>query len=208
MHLMPRLTAALSAVFGWAFLALAALVTIETLVRKLFSVSLQGVDELGGYVLAVGSSLAFTIALIDRAHVRIDLVHRKLPRRIRAALDAVAASLLALFALLLVWVGYGVIRETLEYQSTAQTPWATPLIYPQGLWYATLLVFAAVAAWLAGRLIWFLAAGNFAGVERDFHIKDAMEELQEELEDLSNRTDDPGQRGTRTEDLGRPAGAH
>ena len=48
-------------------------------------------------------------------------------------------------------------------------------------------------AWrLAARLLWLLAAGNFDAVEREFHIKDAMEELQEELEDLSNRTEDLG----------------
>ena len=59
-------------------IAFAVLVTVDTIARKLLNFSFQGTDELGGYALAVGSSLAFTVALIERAHIRIDLLHAKL----------------------------------------------------------------------------------------------------------------------------------
>jgi hypothetical protein len=51
---MQRFSTFLSLLFGYMFLALSALVTFETILRKLFNMSIQGADELGGYALAVG----------------------------------------------------------------------------------------------------------------------------------------------------------
>ena len=98
----------LSAVFanigGYILLALAVLVAVETLGRKLFNISLQGVDELGGYALAVGSALAFTTALVDRAHIRIELFHVMLPTPVQMALNWFAVTSIAAFGGLLAYV--------------------------------------------------------------------------------------------------------
>jgi TRAP-type C4-dicarboxylate transport system permease small subunit len=184
---MDRLATLLSCIFGYMFLALSALVTTETIMRKLLNVSFQGADELGGYALAVGSSLAFSIALIGRAHIRIDLVHQYLPPRVQAVLNWLAIVLLSLFGLLMAWVCLKIIQDTLDYGSTAPTPWATPLIYPQGLWYAALVVFGAIATWLAVQATIQLFGGRIDQLNRDFHPKGAMEELADEMEDLQRR---------------------
>ncbi len=184
---MKRLETILGLIFGFAFLALSFLIAVETLLRKLFNVSLQGADELGGYTLAVGSTIAFTLALFGRSHIRIDIFHERLPRRARTALNWLSALLLAAFALLLVWTCAGVIRETVEYGSTAQTPWATPLIYPQSVWFAGLAVFALVAASLAARASWLLFAGRSGELNAEFHPKGTHEELKEELDDFEQR---------------------
>ena len=63
---------------GWTLLALAILVTFETIVRKFFGFSIQGADEIGGYVLAISSSIGFCYALVMRAHIRIDLLLSRL----------------------------------------------------------------------------------------------------------------------------------
>jgi hypothetical protein len=39
--------------------------------------SLQGADELGGYALAVGSTIAFSLALMGRNHIRVDVFHER-----------------------------------------------------------------------------------------------------------------------------------
>lgn len=184
---MDRLAILLSCVFGYMFVALSALVTTETIMRKLFNVSFQGADELGGYALAVGSSLAFSIALIGRSHIRIDLVHQYLPRAVQAVLNWLAIVLMALFGLLLVWVCFKIIQDTLDYGSTAPTPWATPLIYPQGLWYVALVAFGAIATWLALQATAYLVGGKIDELNRDFHPKGAIEELTDEMEDLQRR---------------------
>jgi TRAP-type C4-dicarboxylate transport system permease small subunit len=174
-------------VFGTIFLALSFVVTVETLARKLFNVSLQGADELGGYSLAVGSTIAFSLALMGRNHIRVDVFHEMFPRRVQAFLNWFAIVSLAAFGVFVAWVATKVITDTLQYGSTAQTPWATPLIWPQSVWYAGLVVFALVATGHALRATLLLARGRIATLNTDFHPKSAKEELKEELDDLANR---------------------
>ncbi len=64
-------------VFGAIFLALSVVVSVETLARKLFNYSIQGADELGGYALAAGSVIAFSLALVGRNHIRVDVFHER-----------------------------------------------------------------------------------------------------------------------------------
>lgn len=173
--------------FGYIMLALAVLVTIETVARKFLGFSFQGVDELGGYALAIGSSLAFTSALVERGHIRIDLFHVMLPRPLQAVLNWLSMLLIALFALLLIRVGAAVLRDTIDYQSTAPTPWATPLIWPQSLWYAALGVFAIVAVGLALHATYVFVTRRWDVLARLYGPKSAVEEVEDELEDLGRR---------------------
>jgi TRAP-type mannitol/chloroaromatic compound transport system permease small subunit len=178
---MDQLATYVSRLFGWSLLFLAGFVALETMLRKLFNTSLQGADELGGYILALGSSLAFAVTLIDRAHIRIDILHTHLSIRAQAVLDLLAALSLALLGAFLLYVGWFVIRDTLSYGSTAPTPWATPLIWPQGAWYAALSFFSVVAIGLAGRATWLFLRGRFRDLANEFNPKGAAEELAEEL---------------------------
>lgn len=184
---MRRIEDILATVFGAIFIVLAFTVTVETLVRKIFNFSLQGVDELGGYSLAIGSTLAFALAVVGRNHIRVDVFHDRFPRGLKAVLNWLSIVLLAALALLFVLVSWRVLSESLEYGSTAQTPWATPLIYPQSLWYAGLVLFLLMAAGFAARATWLLASGRIDELNEEFHAKSAKEELKEELEDLKHR---------------------
>ena len=68
------------AVAGGYWLMLIAVATcIEIISRKVFSFSLLGVDEIGGYTLAVLAALGFSYALIERAHTRIDFLIGRSP---------------------------------------------------------------------------------------------------------------------------------
>jgi len=184
---LSRFTGFLSSLFGWLFVGLSLIVVGETVARKLFSFSLQGADELGGYILAVGSGLAFTVAFVDRAHIRIDLLHAKLPPRARMLIDWFSVVSLAALALLLTYTGWLVVDETIEFGSTAPTPWATPMIYPQGAWFVTLVIFALVTLAAAVRASWLLASGRRAQLAAEYGPKSAEEELEAELEDLNKR---------------------
>ena len=184
---MSRFTGLLSSLFGWLFVALSVVVVTETIARKLFSYSLQGADELGGYVLAVGSGLAFTVAFLERSHIRIDLLQARLPLVARALLDWFSVVSLAAFALLLAYVGWLVVSETIEFQSNAPTPWATPLIYPQGIWYATLVVFAVVSGVAAVRATILLLRRRLHRLAAEFGPQSAEDELRAELQDASQR---------------------
>ncbi|HEV8257528.1 MAG TPA: TRAP transporter small permease [Casimicrobiaceae bacterium] len=184
---MKRFESTLANIFGIIFLALSVVVTIETIARKVFTFSLQGADELGGYALAVGSTLAFSLALMGRNHIRVDVFHEFFSRRMQAALNWFSITMIALFALVIALVSIKVLRETVEYGSTAQTPWATPLIYPQSAWYAGFILFMLVAVGYAARATYLLFSGRIDELNVEFHPKSAKEELKEELEDIEHR---------------------
>jgi TRAP-type C4-dicarboxylate transport system permease small subunit len=182
-----RIEDLLAMVFGAVFLALSVVVAFETVSRKVFNVSIQGADELGGYALALGSTIAFSLALMGRNHIRVDVFHEMFSRRVQATLNWLSIVALAAFGSFIAWVAWRVIADTLQYRSTAQTPWATPLIIPQSVWYAGLVTFALIAIGYALRATQLLASGRLDTLNHDFHPKSAKEELKEELEDLATR---------------------
>lgn len=185
---MRRIETFLANIFGVIFLVLSVVVTVETLARKLFNFSIQGADELGGYSLAIGSTIAFSLAVIGRNHIRVDVFHEMFPRGMKAALNWLSIVLLAAMAVLFVAVSLRVLEESLAYRSTAQTPWATPLIWPQSLWYAGLIMFMLVTVGFAARATWLLLKGRIEDLNDEFHPKSTKEELKEELEDLAHRS--------------------
>lgn len=184
---MKRLETAGAWLFGLVFVALSIAVAIEVTLRKALNVSLQGVDELGGYALAVGSALAFSLALVARAHIRIDIVHGRLPRALRIPMNLVSVLSLAATAAALAVLAWFALSDSISMNSTAQTPWATPLRWPQSVWFAALAVFAAVAIGSALRVLGLTFAGRADAVDRDFGPRGTREELQDELADIEAR---------------------
>lgn len=174
-------------IFGLAFLLLAFAVAIETFARKVFNTSLQGVDELGGYVLAVGAGLSFTVALASRAHIRIDVVHDVLPRLLRAALNVLATLSLAVCAVGVLAMAWYALGDTIQFNATAQSPWATPLKYPQTLWVTALAIFAVFALFEVVRVLAMAAGGKGVEIDRRYGPRGAKDELEEELVDLKAR---------------------
>jgi TRAP-type C4-dicarboxylate transport system permease small subunit len=182
-----RLEAIGAWLFGGVFVVLSVAVAVEVTMRKVFNRSLQGVDELGGYALAVGAALAFALALAARAHIRIDLVHDRLSRPLRLVLDGLSALALAVTAIVLPAMAWFALSDSIAMNSTAQTPWATPLRWPQSVWFAVLSVFAVVAVTSALRALWLAVTGRLEALEREYGPKGAREELREELADIEAR---------------------
>jgi TRAP-type C4-dicarboxylate transport system permease small subunit len=174
-------------VFGAIFLVLAVVVSVETLARKLFNYSIQGADELGGYALAAGSVIAFSLALAGRNHIRVDVFHEHFPKKMQGVLNALSYLLLAVFAVLMAVVALKVVQDTMAYGSTAPTPWQTPLIWPQSVWYAGLVVFAIVTCAYALRAAMLLFQGRIDTLNRDFQPKSTKEEVKQELDDFAQR---------------------
>jgi TRAP-type C4-dicarboxylate transport system permease small subunit len=179
----------LANLFGIVFLGLSFLVTVETVMRKVFNFSIQGAAELGGYALAVGSAIGFGLAVSSRSHIRVDVFHERFPPALQAFMNWFSAVMIGALALFLVGVCWRVIAKTLEYGSAAQTPWATPLIYPQSVWYAALVAFAVYAVVHAGHACRLYFTGQREALLVEFHPKSAKEELKEELDDLVQRTE-------------------
>src|SRR5690606_14962778 len=143
----------LGIVFGILMILLSFAVTAETLLRKFFSVTLGGIDELGGYAIAVAAPLAFTVALVHKSHIRINQVTKMLSRPAQATLDALAVVSMAVLAGYFFYFTVQSVLDTHTYKSIAQTQWATPLIYPQGIWLVASATFPIAALILSVQAI-------------------------------------------------------
>ncbi|MES2711210.1 MAG: TRAP transporter small permease [Pseudomonadota bacterium] len=145
---------------GWWLLALSLLTCVEILLRKFAGVSLQGVDEIGGYTLAIFSALSFAWALVAKSHARVDFLLGRMPATVRALLNASAYLLLAGFSAYAAWRGYTVLDESLEFQARANSPLQTPLWIPQAAWLAGMVGFALAAGAYAAHALWLLAVNH------------------------------------------------
>ena len=175
-------------VFGLMMTALCVVIAVETVIRKLFNYSLGGVDELSGYAIAIGAPLCFAIAAVEQSHIRINLLHMRMPRMARAGLNLLAAVLLAGLALYLVTFTWRTVDETRMFGSVAQTPWMTPLVWPQTAWLVGMIAFTLATLILAGRAVLLALRGNVDALLRDFGPDSVEDELAAELSDLKDRT--------------------
>ena len=176
-----------SCVFGYLCLGLSIFISVEVVMRKLFGKSLQGADELGGYVLAITSTLAFCVALIGNNHIRIDLFHYRFPPKMQALLNWVAKLSTLFIAFLLAFSAVHVLQETIGYGSTAPTPWATPLKYPQIPWTIGLVMFFLLSCYYLVSATWMLLSGRWDELRVLFQPKGSADEVKEELNDLARR---------------------
>ena len=157
------------------------------LLRKLLSVSLGGVDELSGYSIALTAPLCFAVALFERSHIRINILYIYLRPRVKAWLDYLSAFSLGVLAIFLFGFTIKTVLETHTYQSIAQTPWATPLIYPQVVWMLSMAFFLLPALWLQIRALSLLFRGQMPTLSQEFGPDTPEAELKAELEDLQRR---------------------
>ena len=184
---MQAYASVLGIVFGVLMVVLSALITVEALLRKIFSFSLGGVDELSGYAVAIAAPLAFTVALVDNAHIRINQLSSRFPRRLQAVINVLAALSMAVLSVYFLYFTVDTVIQTGAYHSIAQTPWATPLIYPQAVWLVAMAVFPVAAVWLALTALRRLASADWTALLRGFGPASAEDELKAELDDLKRR---------------------
>lgn len=137
---------------GWALMGVIALMCFEVVARKMLNFSIQGVDEIGGYTIAVISCIGFAAALGYGEHVRIDLFIVRTGPSLRYWLDVLAYFVTAVVAISIAYHAYGVLEETLEFGSVATSPLQTPMWIPQSLWFGGLLLFAIVGVFTAWRV--------------------------------------------------------
>ncbi|MDH2291376.1 TRAP transporter small permease [Cobetia sp. 10Alg 146] len=138
---------------GLLLLAVVVFIGAEILMRQLFNHPLPGVHEYAGYVLAMLSAWGLSHTLMERAHIRIDVVHGKLPAFSRHTLDILAMLALNLVAWVILINAWPVFGKSLSNGSTANTPLATPLWIPQLLWLSGYAWFAITTSVLGLRVL-------------------------------------------------------
>lgn len=167
--------------FGGALVLLAAvIIAVDVVLRAALAVTIGGSDELSGYALAIASAFAFALALLDRAHVRIDTLYTLMPVRVAAVLDVLAMAAMVALAVFLAMQGWRVFAQSWVLGARALTQLNTPLSGPQALWVLGLAWFAFVACLLLLRALVLLVRGDAAGVTTLIGTRTAADEIAQE----------------------------
>ena len=167
---------------GAALLAAAVTICIDIVLRYAFARTIGGADDLSGYALAIASAWGFSAALLTRSHIRIDTVYvRVRSRAARAALDVLSLACFALFAALLAWHAWGVFQLSYVSGSRSQSAIEMPLAIPQGVWFAGLAFFVAVAVLLLARALAAWVRRDIDSLFRLIGSKSAVVEAREEI---------------------------
>jgi len=175
---------------GWALLAFTIGTCLEIVMRK-FGYSLQGIDELGGYLMAILSCAGFGYTLAHNAHTRVDLALTALPRRGQAVLNVLAMVTLAALSVFMAWRAGAELWDSIDLQSVSTSPLQIPLWMPQSLWLAGLALFAVIAIAYALHALWLLAR-NAGEVNRHYGPPSVQHELEAELASLKQRQSQTG----------------
>ncbi len=179
--------------FGGILILLAAVVvSLDVIIRELFTLPVGGTDELSGFALAISSAFAFSYALLERAHVRIDSLYSTLPRRIRAFLDILGLTVFTLFMTLVAWQALGVFTQSVSNKTVTLSAFAWPLRFPQFFWVVGLFWFVLVAVLLLFRSMLTLFKGDWITVQRQIGSKTVQEELEKEIEMAEKRHEQYG----------------
>ena len=161
-------------------LALSVAVTIEIVGRKLFAFSFHGIDDIGGYVLAITATIGASYTMAMRGHTRVDVFLVRMPAGAQGFLNTAALITLASFAAYGAWRGSVVFLDSIELQSVATNPLQTPLWQPQSLWLAGLVLFAAIAIAYAVHAVVLFVRGS-PQLNRFYGPVSAQDELEAEL---------------------------
>ena len=175
---LDRVATFLAFLAGASVLVLSLLITVDVIARKVFGVSLQGTDEIGGYVLAMVGSLGMVHVLNRRGFTRIDLLFKYLPVPVQRGLHVAAYLALAGMVVFFAQHALRTLEETLLFDSRSMTPLQTPMWIPQGLWSFGMVFFAVMAVLHALRAC-LLVLIDPAGIDRDYGATQLEEEVEE-----------------------------
>jgi Tripartite ATP-independent periplasmic transporters, DctQ component. len=181
-HRLKAVTLCLSIAAGWALLTLAIWIVINVVLRKFIYFSFQGVDEYGGYCLAIVAALGFSQAAFDRAHVRIDVVTRLLPVPLRAVFDVIALASLSFMAWIIALRAAEVAQASLALGALAISPLRTPLVIPQSAWVAALLWFGIVLTFQMAYAVLALWRRDWPGIAARVGVPEIDQEVEQELQ--------------------------
>lgn len=190
MNFIRRFNVVFSIVGGYILLFLSVLIVFEIIARKLFNYSLQGVDEIGGYVVAITGTFGFAYALIERTHTRIDIILDHVPPVVRNLLNLLAYALVTGAALFMLRYAYEALSESILFKSLSPTPLQITMWIPQSMWVAGLVVFSITAV----AMLVHLLVLQFKNPERGFRLygpPTIQEEVEREMAQAEARKVEP-----------------
>ena len=173
---------------GGAHLVAAIMVTIDVVLRKLFSITMSGSDEMSGYVFAAGTTWAYSYCVLHRSNIRIDAVYNLLPRRLCGALDIGGVVLLLIFNGVLTRHASEAFATSYVRDSVSITTLATPLWIPQLFWVIGLIAFQLTLIFVAVYATLRYFQRDDAAVNRIAGVPTVAEEVEAETRGMAQET--------------------
>jgi TRAP-type C4-dicarboxylate transport system permease small subunit len=173
---------AMAYVAGWNYVACALFITFDVVARSTLGFSSKTTVEITGYSLAFGIAWALAHTLVQRAHIRVDVLVNRFAARPRQLLHGLALLLLALFAVFCAWVASELAGESWLFNAHDNSALSIPLILPQGLWSFGIVFFAVLVVVLLVEVGLLLLRGRGDEVERLLGPRTLQDETKEALE--------------------------
>ncbi len=129
---------------GYGLLGVAAMICVDTITRKTLKISIVGSTEISGFAFAFATGVAMSSAALSAAHIRVDVFQRLLPRKAGAVLNVVAAAMLFVVAVVLIWNEWLQLQEAIDFKATS-TLLNVPLWIPHVMFLFGLILFAIVS---------------------------------------------------------------
>lgn len=162
-------------------------ICIDVVGRWLFGLGLRGTFELNGYALAIATSWSLGYALLKRAHIRVDVVYARFPRKVRRWLDLLSLGILAVMAGTLMYRGWGVLATSYSRNTSVPFSIHVEIWGFQAAWIVGLLAFFLVTLFLLVSVARALLGGRLDEVERLAGAFDVKDEIEEELDGVRSR---------------------
>lgn len=166
---------------GASMVICAIIISVEIVLRKVFNASIGGADELAGYTLAVCTSWSLSFALLHRVNIRIDALYHILPKMVCAVLDICSLMAMGVVVTILTHFSFGVVMESFERNSLANTPLQTPLVIPQALWALGFVLFIVTVVLLTVRSLMALVTGDLSKINQLAGIRTIEEEVHDDV---------------------------
>ena len=167
---------------GAIMLASVLLISFDVLARKFLGFTTGGADELSGYAFAISTSWSLAFVVLNRGNVRVDALYQLFPVRVTAVFDWISLVALGVFMVCLSYYASFVAETSWVQNSAANTPLATPLWIPQGLWALGLFWMCLVLALMLLRASTALVTGDIASLKALCGVRSVEEEAQEEAD--------------------------
>lgn len=161
---------------GLVLIACAAFILADVVLRQVGS-SFGGASEICGYVMAAVTAWGMAYALLEMAHVRIDILRTRLAQPGRVLLDLVAMGSLSAVTVLIAFQAWPVLSRTVAVGARANTPLETPLWIPQAVWWGGWAWFAVASCLITACAAWMLIERKLDDAERTVGARSEVESL-------------------------------
>ncbi len=167
---------------GWCYLAITLLICFDIAARRLLGFSTEATTEVTGYLMAIGMSWGLAGTLLERGHVRIDVLVQKLPLKLRVWLHLASLAALLVATGFFAWGAFSLAKDSWDFGATDLSALHTPLAIPQGLWAAGLVLLLVAGVAVGARAIGQLASGDADAMDRMLMARTYVDEAAETLE--------------------------